>query len=203
MEDSFGGMFKLIGSNYPVWKLKMRDMLVCKDLWLPIQFRNKRLDKIDASTWEVTHRKATTPSRFTIFLCMSADYFSVSSCPLLFVGSVIIGGSIAFGCRSIRSGHHYPIVLHPFTKAGQVVLFSVVLRSSGHCSSALQCCCSSSIFRRCPTATTPAAFRPSVFGRRLSLSLSPAPLSSLLSLCGVSIVYPGLSFQPPLQYSDL
>ena len=48
MDDSLGGMFKLTGSNYPVWKSKMRDMLVVKDLWFPVQFGDKRLDKIDA-----------------------------------------------------------------------------------------------------------------------------------------------------------
>ena len=37
MEDIFGGMFKLTGSNYSVWKSKMRDMLVVKDLWLSVQ----------------------------------------------------------------------------------------------------------------------------------------------------------------------
>ena len=38
MDDLLGAMFKLTGSNYPVWKSKMRDMLVVKDLWLPVQF---------------------------------------------------------------------------------------------------------------------------------------------------------------------
>ena len=38
MDDSLGGMFKLTSSNYSVWKSKMRDMLVVKDLWLPVQF---------------------------------------------------------------------------------------------------------------------------------------------------------------------
>ena len=42
MDDSLGGMFKLTGSNYSVWKSKMRDMLVVKDLWLPVQFGDKR-----------------------------------------------------------------------------------------------------------------------------------------------------------------
>ena len=50
MEDSFGGIFKLIGSNYSVWKSKMRDMLVCKDLWLAVQYDKGKLDKIDALT---------------------------------------------------------------------------------------------------------------------------------------------------------
>ena len=36
MDDSLGGMFKLTNSNYSVWKWKMRDMLVVKDLWLPV-----------------------------------------------------------------------------------------------------------------------------------------------------------------------
>ena len=36
MEDSFGGMFMITDSHYPVWKSKMRDMLVVKDLWLPV-----------------------------------------------------------------------------------------------------------------------------------------------------------------------
>ena len=38
MDDLLGGMFKLTGSNYSVWKSKMREMLVCKDLCLPVQF---------------------------------------------------------------------------------------------------------------------------------------------------------------------
>ena len=59
MEDSFGGMFKLIGSNYSLWKSKM-DMLVVKDLWLLVQFGDGRPDKIDAATWEVMHMKTTT-----------------------------------------------------------------------------------------------------------------------------------------------
>ena len=58
MEDWFGEMFKLIGSNYSVWKSKIRDMLVCKDFWLPVLY--KRPNKIDVSTWEVLHLKATT-----------------------------------------------------------------------------------------------------------------------------------------------
>ena len=60
MEDPFGGMFKLTGSNYPVWKLKMRDMLVVKDLWLPVQFGDKKPNKIDIVNWEVMHMKTTT-----------------------------------------------------------------------------------------------------------------------------------------------
>ena len=50
MEDSFGGIFKLIGSNYSVWKSKMRDMLVCKALWLSMQYNKGKANKIDAST---------------------------------------------------------------------------------------------------------------------------------------------------------
>ena len=50
-------MFKITGSNYLVWMSKMRDMLVCNDLWLPVQFGKSMPDKIIASTWEVMHLK--------------------------------------------------------------------------------------------------------------------------------------------------
>ena len=50
MEDPFCGMFKITGSNYSVWKSKMRDMLVVKDLWLSVQFGDGRTEKIDAPT---------------------------------------------------------------------------------------------------------------------------------------------------------
>ena len=50
MEDLFEGMFKVTGSNYSVWKSKMRDMLVVKDIWLSVLFRDGRPDKIDAPT---------------------------------------------------------------------------------------------------------------------------------------------------------
>ena len=60
MEDPFGGIFKLAGSNYSMWKSEMRDMLMCEDMWLPVQFRGKRPDKVDAATWEVLHLKPAT-----------------------------------------------------------------------------------------------------------------------------------------------
>ena len=60
MDESLDGMFKLIGPNYSVWKLKMREMLVCKDLWLLVQFGKDRPDKIDALDWEAMHLKAAT-----------------------------------------------------------------------------------------------------------------------------------------------
>ena len=69
MEESYRGMFKLTSSNYPVWKSRMRDILVCKDLWLPVQFGDKRPNKIDAAVWEALHLKATAYIRS--FLDMS------------------------------------------------------------------------------------------------------------------------------------
>ena len=59
MDDSLGGMFNLIGSNYSVWKSKMRDVLVVNDLWLPVQFGDEKPDKIEALVWEVMHMKTT------------------------------------------------------------------------------------------------------------------------------------------------
>ena len=60
MEESYGGMFKVTSSNYSVWRSKMMDMLVVKDLWLPVQFGDKRPNKIDATIWEVMYIKTTT-----------------------------------------------------------------------------------------------------------------------------------------------
>ena len=71
MDDSLGGMFKLTGSNYSVWKSKMRDMLVVKDLWLHVQIGYKRPDKIDATIWEVMHRRTT--EYIQCFIDMSLD----------------------------------------------------------------------------------------------------------------------------------
>ena len=70
MDDSLGGMFKLTGSNYSVWKSKMRDMLVVKDLWLPVQFG----DKIDAAIWEVMHMKTTAYIRCLIDMSLYNNF---------------------------------------------------------------------------------------------------------------------------------
>ena len=74
MEDSFNGMFKLTGSNYLVWKSKMRDMLVCKDLWLSVQFGHKRPNKIDALTWEVLHLKTDAYVRYFIDMSLYNNF---------------------------------------------------------------------------------------------------------------------------------
>ena len=74
MDDSLGGMLKLTGSNYSVWKSKMRDMLVVKDLWLPVQFGDKRPDKIDATIWEVMHMKTTAYIRCFIDMSLYNNF---------------------------------------------------------------------------------------------------------------------------------
>ena len=58
MDETLGGMFKLTDPSYSVWKSKMRDMLVCKNLWLHVQYGKDRANKIDALTWEAMHLKA-------------------------------------------------------------------------------------------------------------------------------------------------
>ena len=67
-------MFKLTGSNYSVWKSNMRDMLMVKDLWLPVQFGDKRADKIDITTWEVMHMKTTTYIRCFIDMSLYNNF---------------------------------------------------------------------------------------------------------------------------------
>ena len=74
MDEHLGGMFKLTGSNYSVWKSKMRDMLMCKDLWLPVQYDETKTDKIDASTWEVIHMKAATYIRCFIDMSLYNNF---------------------------------------------------------------------------------------------------------------------------------
>ena len=74
MDDSFGVMFKLTGSSYSIWKSKMRDMLVCKDLWLPVQYGKGKPDKIDASTWEVMHLKAAAYIRCFIDMSLYNNF---------------------------------------------------------------------------------------------------------------------------------
>ena len=83
MEYPFGGMFKLTGSNYPVWKSKMRDMLVVKDLWLPVQFGDKKPDKIDATTWEVMHMKTTAYIRCFIDMSLYNNFNEESKAHVL------------------------------------------------------------------------------------------------------------------------
>ena len=56
MNEHLKGMFKLTGSNYSVWKSKMRDMLVCRDLWLPVQFGDGKPDKFNAPEEDSLHQ---------------------------------------------------------------------------------------------------------------------------------------------------
>ena len=42
MDEHLGDMSKLTGSSYSTWKSKLRDMLACKDLWLPVQFGDEK-----------------------------------------------------------------------------------------------------------------------------------------------------------------
>ena len=74
MDDSLDGMFKLTGSNYSMWKSKMRDMLVVKDLWLPVQFGDEKPDKIDATVWEMMHMKTTAYIRCFIDMSLYNNF---------------------------------------------------------------------------------------------------------------------------------
>ena len=52
----------------------MRDMLVAKDLWLPVQFEDEKPDKIDALTWEGMHMKMTTYIRCFIDMSLYNNF---------------------------------------------------------------------------------------------------------------------------------
>ena len=59
MEDSssLGGMFKLKGSNYSIWKPSMLDLLYCKDLYLPLEGDSAKPEKMSEEEWKILHRK--------------------------------------------------------------------------------------------------------------------------------------------------
>ena len=57
MDESIGGMLKLTGPNYSIWKSKVRDFLLCKHLWLSVQRGLTKQENVDASTLEIMHLK--------------------------------------------------------------------------------------------------------------------------------------------------
>mgnify|MGYP000754146611 CR=1 FL=1 len=63
MDESLCGMFKLTDLNYFLWKLKVTDMLVSKDMRLPVQYGRDKLDKVDAWILEGIHLKASAYMR--------------------------------------------------------------------------------------------------------------------------------------------
>ena len=54
MDESIGGMLKLTGPNYSIWKSKVRDLGMAKP------------EYVDASTWEEMHLKTTTYIQYFI-----------------------------------------------------------------------------------------------------------------------------------------
>ena len=74
MDESLGGMFKLTDPNYSVWKSKMRDMLVSKDLWLHVQYGKVSPNKIDALTWDAMHLKTSTYIRCFIDMSLYNNF---------------------------------------------------------------------------------------------------------------------------------
>ena len=55
--SSVSGMIKLTCSNYALWKMKMEDILYCKDLYEPI-LNEQKPEKYNDQQWQVLHRKA-------------------------------------------------------------------------------------------------------------------------------------------------
>ncbi|KAG6400326.1 hypothetical protein SASPL_137152 [Salvia splendens] len=55
--SSLGGMFKLSGSNYSIWKPSMLDLLYCKDLYLPLQGDEAKPKDMSDDDWIIMHRK--------------------------------------------------------------------------------------------------------------------------------------------------
>ena len=74
MDESLSETIKLTGSNYPMWKSKMRDKLICKDLWLPVLHGTREPENIDALTWEATHIKTKTYIRCFINMSLYNNF---------------------------------------------------------------------------------------------------------------------------------
>ncbi|KAG6395193.1 hypothetical protein SASPL_145834 [Salvia splendens] len=55
--SSLGGMFKLSGSNYSIWKQSMLDLLHCKDLYLPLHGDDAKPKDMSDDDWIIMHRK--------------------------------------------------------------------------------------------------------------------------------------------------
>ena len=74
MDESLGGMIKLTGSNYSIWRSKMRDMLVCKDMYLPVLHGQSKPEDINASTWDAMHLKPTSYIRCFIDMSLYNNF---------------------------------------------------------------------------------------------------------------------------------
>ena len=58
MEESSGAaMIRLTSSNYSIWKLRMEDILYCKDLYAPIDGDKNKPKDMSEAEWKIMHRK--------------------------------------------------------------------------------------------------------------------------------------------------
>ena len=53
-----GTMVKLTSSNYDIWKMLMTDVLYCKDLYDPIEYKGVKPEGISDPNWKKMERKA-------------------------------------------------------------------------------------------------------------------------------------------------
>ncbi|XP_020243625.1 uncharacterized protein LOC109821878 [Asparagus officinalis] len=67
---SFGTMIKLDGSNWQVWKSKMKDILYSKDLHDHIEGDNAKSKKMTDKEWEKLYRKVIGYIRMWIDVSM-------------------------------------------------------------------------------------------------------------------------------------
>lgn len=57
MEESTGTMIKLNHSNYAIWKPRMEDHLIIRDLWDPVLGDAAKPEGKSDAEWERMHRK--------------------------------------------------------------------------------------------------------------------------------------------------
>ena len=58
MEESSNSMVELTASNYSIWKTRMEDILYCKELFEPIEFKGVKPIAIPDDDWMKLYRKA-------------------------------------------------------------------------------------------------------------------------------------------------
>ena len=61
-EQNSVGMIKLTSTNFSVWKRKMLDLLICRDLFRPVEGMTKPTTMSDED-WKILHRKAAATIR--------------------------------------------------------------------------------------------------------------------------------------------
>ena len=93
-------MIKLTGSNYPIWKSKMREMLVCKDMWLPVLHGASKPENIDTLTWDDMNLKTFAYSHCFINMSLYNNFGDESKANVAHFSLALVARVSARGRKS-------------------------------------------------------------------------------------------------------